>query len=181
MRSGLRNGGHLGSDYHGPERQGKNQLHWHIILTAMTHIRLALRSLTRAPGFAVAAVATLALGIGASAAVFTLVHAVILKPLPFRDPARLLAVWDTYLPQFARIGVSPTEFDAWSRETALFEGSEPRRSLGARLGGRRAADHRGRGVLLSRATFGVGGSLDGAALGVNQALRILDEAQYAIA
>jgi putative ABC transport system permease protein len=87
----------------------------------MNDIRLALRSLARAPGFAAAAVATLALGIGASAAVFTLVHAVILKPLPFRDPARLLAVWDTYLPQFARIGVSPAEFDAWSPEDTLFE------------------------------------------------------------
>ena len=95
----------------------------------MKDIRLALRSLMRAPGFALAAVATLALGIGASAAVFTLVHAVILKPLPFRDPARLLAVWDTYLPQFARIGVSPTEFDAWSREAALFEDTAWYRSV----------------------------------------------------
>src|SRR5260370_39114080 len=71
MRSGLRDRGHLGSERHGPERQGKNQLHGHIILTGMTDIRLALRSLARAPGFALAAVATLALGIGASAAVFT--------------------------------------------------------------------------------------------------------------
>ena len=87
----------------------------------MKHLRLAIRSLGRAPGFTLAAAATLALGIGASTAVFTLVHAVILKPLPFRDPGRLLAVWDTYQPQFARIGVSPAEYDAWKRETGLFD------------------------------------------------------------
>src|SRR5437764_998098 len=79
----------------------------------MPHLRLALRS--------PAAIATLALGIGANTAIFTLLHQVILKPLPFRDPARLLSVWDTYLPQYERIGVSPAELAAWQHETALFE------------------------------------------------------------
>ena len=84
-------------------------------------LRYALRTLRRAPGFAVIAVLTLALGIGANTAIFSLVHAVVLKPLPFRDPARLIAVWDTYLPQFPKVGVSPPELAAWQQQSDLFE------------------------------------------------------------
>ncbi len=83
----------------------------------------ALRAMGRAPGFATVAVATLALGIGANTAIFSLVRAVILKPLPFRDPARLVAVWDTYLPQFSKLGISPAELAAWQQQTGLFTGS----------------------------------------------------------
>ncbi len=83
-------------------------------------IRYALRTFGRAPGFTVIAALTLALGIGANTAIFSLVHAVILKPLPFRDPSRLIAVWDTYLPQFPKVGVSPPELAAWQQQTDLF-------------------------------------------------------------
>ncbi len=55
-------------------------------------LRYALRTLARERGFAVVAVATLALGIGANTAIFSLVHGILLKPLPFRDPDRLYAV-----------------------------------------------------------------------------------------
>jgi putative ABC transport system permease protein len=84
-------------------------------------IRYAIRTLGRAPGFALIAITTLALGIGANTAIFSLVRAVILKPLPFREPSRLIAAWDTYVPQFSKIGVSPTEMRAWSEQTDLFE------------------------------------------------------------
>src|SRR5580704_804939 len=84
-------------------------------------IRYALRTLARAPAFTGVAVLTLALGIGANTAMFSLVHAVILKPLPFRDPSRLIAAWDTYLPQFPKIGVSPAELELWQQQTDIFE------------------------------------------------------------
>jgi putative ABC transport system permease protein len=58
-------------------------------------LRFGLRGLLRAPGFAVAAVLALGLGIGATAAIFSVVNGVVLRPLPYSDPARLVTIWDT--------------------------------------------------------------------------------------
>ncbi|MEO8591694.1 MAG: ABC transporter permease [Candidatus Solibacter sp.] len=84
-------------------------------------VRHALRVLGRTPAFTAVAVCSLALGIGANTAIFSLVYATLLKPLPFRDPARLVAVWDTYQPLFPKLGVSPAEYDALRRQTDLLE------------------------------------------------------------
>ena len=75
-------------------------------------LRYAFRTLARTPGFTAVAVLSIALAIGANTAIFSLVYAVILKPLPFREPARLIATWDTYLPLFPKLGVSPPELAA---------------------------------------------------------------------
>jgi predicted permease len=90
-------------------------------------LRYAARSFLRAPGFAAIAIATLALGIGANTAIFSLVHTLLLKPLPYREPARLMVAWDTYLPQdkflpmFPKMGVSPSELELWSAQNDIFE------------------------------------------------------------
>src|SRR6202030_1941395 len=78
--------------------------------------------LRRSPVFTLTVVLTLALGIGANTAIFTVVNSVLLRPLPFHDPSGLVAIWDTYQPNFPKLGVSPTEYDEWKRQTDIFDG-----------------------------------------------------------
>jgi putative ABC transport system permease protein len=60
----------------------------------MPDVKQALKRLRREPGFAAVAVLTLALGIGANTALFSLVKTVLLEPLPYGDPERLVMIWD---------------------------------------------------------------------------------------
>ena len=78
----------------------------------MNQFRIALRMLRRRPGFAAAVVLTLALGIGTSTAVFSLLNAALLRPLPFADPSRLVMAWGVFGNERAinRVrGASPAE------------------------------------------------------------------------
>src|SRR5689334_17919738 len=63
--------------------------------TLVQDLRFGLRQLRRTPAFTVAAVLALALGIGATTAVFTVLDRVVLRPLPYPDPDRLAMIWDT--------------------------------------------------------------------------------------
>ena len=75
-------------------------------------VRFALRQLRKAPGFTLVAAATLALGIGANSAIFALVDATLLQPLPFRDPGQLVTLWERTDTE-ARAGVSPLNMLDW--------------------------------------------------------------------
>ena len=68
------------------------------IESVIEDIRYAVRSLRHAPAFAAAAVATLALGIGATTAIYSVVRTVWLRPLPFTAPDRVVRIWETNLP-----------------------------------------------------------------------------------
>jgi len=74
----------------------------------------------RSPALSATIVLTLALGIGANTAIFSVVYSVLLQPLAVRDPARLVAIWDNYAGQ-PKLGVSPAEYERWRRQTDLFE------------------------------------------------------------
>jgi predicted permease len=94
--------------------------------TLVADFRYALRVLSRAPSFAVAVVAVLALGIGANTAIFSIVNAVLLRPLPFEEPDRLVRLFhvppQNAFPGMARFSVSPANFYDWKRDARMFEG-----------------------------------------------------------
>ena len=83
-------------------------------------LRQAIRSLRRSPVFALAVVATLALGIGGNTAIFSVVNAVLLRPLPFPQPDRLVTVWG-YHPDIGRETASLPDFLDWRRDARSFE------------------------------------------------------------
>lgn len=85
-------------------------------------VRFGLRTLRGTPGFTVVAVLTLALGIGAGTAIFSLVDAVLLRPLPFREPHRLVMVGEhhrTFV--FPGTHVAPENFLDWRSQSTTFE------------------------------------------------------------
>ncbi len=93
------------------------------LLTLARDVRLAWRGLKRSPGFAVVAITTLALGIGANTAIFSLVHHVLLQPLPFRDAGRLVFVWsDMTAAGYPRGPLSGPELADLREQGTLFEG-----------------------------------------------------------
>ena len=86
----------------------------------MSAFRLALRSLLRRPGFCVVVVLTLGLGIGATSAIFSVVNAVLLKPLPYRAPDRLAMIWSRWN-NFDKTWLSEAEYLDYQRQDRLFQ------------------------------------------------------------
>ena len=81
-------------------------------------LRYALRQLRKNPGFTAVAVVTLALGIGANTAIFSVVEGVVLAPLRYFEPDRLVMVWENN-PRFPRVWDSYPNFQDWQRSARL--------------------------------------------------------------
>ena len=87
-------------------------------------LRYGVRTLIKSPGFAFAGVLILGLGIGVNSAIFTVVNAVVLKPLPFAEPDRIVRVWQTPPPKLFTdpvFPVSPANFLDWEEQSQVFD------------------------------------------------------------
>jgi putative ABC transport system permease protein len=89
--------------------------------TLWRDLRFAARTLWKHPGFAATTILTLALGIGANSAIFALVDATLLRPLPFRDPDRLVMLWER-TETSRRDRVAPLNLIDWNKRNSTFDG-----------------------------------------------------------
>lgn len=103
--------------------------HWDIL---KQDLRYTTRALRRAPGFAVAAVLVVSLGVGANTAVFSLADFVLIRPLAFADPDRLVKIWE-HVPGYSQMELSPADYRDWKRMSTSFSAMEASRGLSANL------------------------------------------------
>src|SRR5215471_4504616 len=89
--------------------------------TTFHDIRYGVRSLSKRPAFTVIALITLALGIGANTAIFSLVNGVLLRPLPFAEPNRLVWMWGNIRNGSRQASVSPLEYLDYRAQNQTFE------------------------------------------------------------
>ena len=97
--------------------------------TLTGELRYAARRLRKTPGISAVAVLALGLGIGANTAIFSVVKAVLLAPLPYSDPDRLFVIRETKLPQFTSFSVAPGNYLDWTEQQSVFQ------SMAAHLSG----------------------------------------------
>src|SRR3984893_10037802 len=93
------------------------------IETAWYDLRYVLRGLRRSLGFALTAMLSLALGIGATISIFTVADNLLLRPLPYRDPSRLMMIWETGRTRggMEHNVVSPGNYLDWKAQNDVFE------------------------------------------------------------
>jgi putative ABC transport system permease protein len=100
----------------------------------MQDVRYGVRSLRKTPGFTLVAALTLALGLGANTAMFSVVYGVLLRPLPYDDPASLVVLQET-TPKVGSVAVSYPNFQDWRAQSHAFSGLAIVADLAANLGG----------------------------------------------
>lgn len=108
-------------DRAGRQEQSHGAGRWMWLDQVGQDLRYALRQLARSPGFTVVVIITLALGIGASSAIFTVVNSVLLRPVPYPESGRLMVLQEmnlTRAPVFASV---PANYRAWARQSDVFE------------------------------------------------------------
>jgi predicted permease len=93
---------------------------WASLERLMQDLRFGLRMLRKNPGFSLIAILTLALGIGANTVIFSVINSVLLRPLPYPDPDKIIVVRETKLPEITDSQVSPAAFLAWQKQNTVF-------------------------------------------------------------
>jgi predicted permease len=110
---------------------------WNGLERLLHDLRIGARTLRRTPGFTVVAIVVMALGIGANVALFTVVRGVLLRPLPFQDPGRLLMLYENMAisggQSFPYNNVAGGIYDAWNRENNSFSSMAVVQQSGADL------------------------------------------------
>src|SRR3954470_21031366 len=115
----------------------------------MTDFRYAFRQLIKSPSFTIVAILTLALGIGACTAIFSVVNTVLVRPLDYPNADRLVTIRENQLPKFPEFSVSPPNYADWEKQTKSYEyfaaytgatlnltgAGEPQRLIGAKATG----------------------------------------------
>jgi putative ABC transport system permease protein len=120
--------------------------------TVMQDVRFGARTLVKNPGFTLVAVLALALGIGANSAIFSVVNAVLLQPLPYPDPDRLVSVWEGNTRKGSQMPLAPANFVDWNAQNEVFENAAAFMRWSFNVTGQQEPE-RVRGVLLSANAF----------------------------
>ena len=94
---------------------------WSAVERLKQDLRYAVRILLRSPMFTSVALLTLALGIGANTAIFSVVNGVLLRPLPFHDPDRLMMLDEKWMPRFPHFEATPKDFLSWREQSHAFD------------------------------------------------------------
>jgi putative ABC transport system permease protein len=103
------------------EERSREVWQWSTLESTWADVKFALRQLRKSPGFTTVALLTLALGIGANTAIFSVVNSVLLRPLPFHDPSRLMMLDEKWLPRFSHFEAPPQDFMAWREQSKSFD------------------------------------------------------------